>query len=100
MTAPGTARTGGGICPLCTWAQDHGHPHPCITNPGALAILARTLQAYGTLPTTVLEALQAHPARPTAGTLGIRGLRPIHRTWCFCACSPDPATPGPGAARS
>lgn len=98
MTAP-TTHAGGGICPLCRWAQDNGHPHPCITNPGVLEIAAGIFQT-GTFPTAdVTDQLMAHPAQPL-NDLGLRGLRPVHRTWCFCGCSPTPSTPQPGAARS
>jgi hypothetical protein len=97
VTAPTTA-SGGGICPLCRWAQDHGHPHPCITNPNAQDVITElfTNSAADPIPLGITEALRTHPAAPLVDAT----LRPVHRTWCFCACSPLPATVEPGAARS
>jgi hypothetical protein len=100
VTTPTTA-SGGGICPLCRWAQDHGHPHPCITNPNVAAI-AKALPLFtgwSSLCSDLFKALTDHPARPLTASLGGK-LRPVDRTWCTCQCSPTPSTAPPGAARS
>lgn len=94
------------ICPVCKFCAGLGtHPHLCIvtgdsTKPGGRT-LTSLLDQFWADADRLLAELAAHPAQPLLWTDAlVPTLRPVDRSWCFCAHSTITPVAGPGGARS
>lgn len=97
----------GSLCPTCRWCATYQvRAHLCITtgDPERRHLLTYALAFKpGEEIARLLEDLDVHPAQPllwTGERADIPIIRPVDRSWCFCQCQTEPATPPPGGARA
>lgn len=98
-TAEQHTAASGAICPTCRLSAALDITHLCIGVDSTHRSLERLLTAATTdQAQQLLTELAKHPAQPVTGNGDT--VRAVHRSWCFCQCSREPAVPGEDGARS